>query len=253
MTTACEQIGQQRQSHGIGRPHPTRPRWSPFLKWAGTSRWESTGGRKKKKKKVTHPTSSRIAFPAQPSKPLRPGMPAPFSWLPRPSRPGGPASRDVGDGVCPSANSPVASRDVKPFLRQLPYSDFYSVGFEGRSPRNLKVCQEKKRLEVKIWDILAQYLQLHLRPLPPPQTACLLDQYCHLLVSFENCNDPLLRGEMGFAEIPGKSWHRGRPISCPVRPSERGCLFSFPMELQESLGLTTYILWTFGYLFRFSC
>ena len=40
-----------------------------------------------------------MAFPADPSKLLRPGMAAPFSWLPKLSRPGRPAGKDDADGA----------------------------------------------------------------------------------------------------------------------------------------------------------
>ena len=126
-------------------PHLALPRWSPSPERAETARW----GERWRNKTLNRPTSSRVAFPAELSKPLRPGMAAPFSWLPKLSLLGRPSGRGDGGGgggdVWPSANSPGAPRNFKPFRRQLPYSCFYSAGFELRSPRNLNVQPNKIR------------------------------------------------------------------------------------------------------------
>lgn len=70
-------------------PHLARPRWSVSPQRVETARW----GEHCLNKTLNHSSYSRVAFPAEPSKLLRPGMAAPFSWLPKLSRPSRPAGQ----------------------------------------------------------------------------------------------------------------------------------------------------------------
>lgn len=112
-------------------PHLARPRWSVSPQRVDTARW----GEHWLNKTLNHSSYSRVAFPAEPSKPLRPGMAAPFSWLPKLSRPGRPAGRDDADG----AGDDVWRILLGPSGTLSLFTGFYSTGLEQRAPRNPNV------------------------------------------------------------------------------------------------------------------